>query len=146
MNNQHGDESEYLPTRADTVRNLVIIAGVALTVLLAFPLVSAVMARVLPPCFLLTVTGLRCPLCGGTRCAGALARLDFAKALYYNPMVVAAAAVCAYLYIRSAVSCMSKEYRPYRPRLGEKGWYIVAAAIFIFFVVRNTPFYQTWFY
>ena len=147
MNNNEGNGGAWRsPTRSETVTELAIIAGSALVLALAFPLVSASMARVIPPCFLLTFTGLRCPLCGGTRCAGALARLDFAKAFYYNPMVTAGAAVCAYLFIRAAIPCFAKEYRPYRPKLGVRSWYVILAVVFVFFIVRNAPFYQRWFY
>jgi len=41
-----------------------------------------------PGCWFHDLLFLYCPLCGGTRAAGALARLDFAEAFRYNAAVV----------------------------------------------------------
>lgn len=147
MNSSPKDERRpNLVRRSDALFLLAIIGIMAVVSAAAFPFLSNAAAQMIPPCFLLTVTGLRCPLCGGTRCVGALVRLDFAKALYYNPMVVVSALICAYLYVRVAIACCAREYKPYQPKLGYKAWYIVLAAYIIFFIVRNTPAYQTCFY
>ncbi len=99
------------------------------------------------PCGLLLLTGLRCPLCGGTRCVRALLSLDFAGAVYYNPLVVSAAAVGVYMYLRLLLSCARREYTPYRPWLAsERGLWWVLAAVVVFLVVRNLPFYQQYLY
>lgn len=44
----------------------------------------------IPPCPLLTVTGVPCPLCGMTRSARSLFRFDLSAALRYQPFGVAA--------------------------------------------------------
>lgn len=41
-----------------------------------------------PPCPLLALTGIYCPLCGGLRAVHELTRLDFVAALDRNPLVV----------------------------------------------------------
>lgn len=38
------------------------------------------------PCGFKTITGMACPLCGGTRAATSLANLDFAHAFSFNPL------------------------------------------------------------
>ena len=143
----HEDERRpNLVRRSDAILLLAIIGIMAVILAAAFPFISTTAAGMIPPCFLLTFTGLRCPLCGGTRCVGALVHLNFAKALYYNPMVVVSVLICLYLYIRVAISCCAKEYKPYQPKAGYKAWYFILAAYIIFFFIRNTPVYQTCFY
>jgi len=44
----------------------------------------------IPPCPLLTITGVPCPLCGMTRSARALMRFDLASSLHYQPFGVLA--------------------------------------------------------
>jgi len=39
----------------------------------------------IPPCPLLTITGVPCPLCGMTRSARSLLRFDIASSLHYQP-------------------------------------------------------------
>ena len=46
---------------------------------------------VLPACNFKRLTGLPCPLCGGTRAMRSLADLDFGTAFHFNPLVVLAA-------------------------------------------------------
>ena len=38
------------------------------------------------PCGFKTITGMACPLCGGTRAATSLANLDFINAFSFNPL------------------------------------------------------------
>lgn len=102
--------------------------------------------KYLLPCPLLTLTNIRCPLCGGTRCFKALAGLDLAKAVYYNPLVVAITAILGYMYVRLAVSCCMKKYVPYKPKISEKMLWAALVVFILFLVVRNMPFYKAWLY
>lgn len=149
QNNKSNNKSEkikQLPTRRDAIITLAALSGAMLLLALFFEQITGLMKQYMLPCALLTLTGLRCPLCGGTRCVMALARLDFAQAVYYNPMVVLALLACGYLYIRLALSCCMRVYKPYSPRMGERGLIVILAAFLTFFVIRNLPFYQTYFY
>ncbi|MEQ2007370.1 MAG: DUF2752 domain-containing protein [Limisphaerales bacterium] len=74
--------------RTESLRWLLVVAG------------GAVAARgamffglPLPGCLLREMTGVPCPFCGSTRAFGALASLDFAQALRWNPLVSAGACV-----------------------------------------------------
>jgi len=60
---------------------LLLLAGARLS--LAWPLP-------LPFCLLKRLTGIPCPFCGTTRCLQACSRLDFADALYWNPLALVA--------------------------------------------------------
>ena len=140
----------------DTRRGAVLWLAVAA----ALPLVSAaytwflgLIGRVLGEwhtyCLLLRLTGgwVRCPLCGGTRCAGALLRGDFATAVYYNPLVIVGGVAALGLAVRVAVCCLRREYRRPWPRsFTERGLVVVMWALLAFTLVRNLPFYRTVFY
>lgn len=102
--------------------------------------------KYLLPCPLLTLTGIRCPLCGGTRCFKALASFDFAKAVYYNPLVVAITAILGYMYMRLAISCCMKKYVPYKPKINDKVMWAALVVFISFLIVRNMPFYKAWLY
>jgi hypothetical protein len=56
-----------------------------------------------PACPLRTHTGVPCPFCGSTRAFAALARLDWATAVQFNPLVSVAACVAGALWLRAAV-------------------------------------------
>jgi len=114
-------------------------------VLLSSQLVS-IAGKLLLPCPLLTLTGIRCPLCGGTRCFKALAGFDFAKAVYYNPLVVVMTAVLGYMYVRLALSCCMRNYVPYKPKISDNMMWVALIIFISFFVVRNMPFYRAWLY
>jgi Protein of unknown function (DUF2752) len=66
-----------------------------------FPLAPPFGVPSLPVCVFKGVTGLPCPLCGGTRATHALLRGDFAGAVYLNaaalPAVVAIVAIASAL-------------------------------------------------
>ena len=145
-NNKNTGEIKQLPTRREAVITLLLLTGALLLLLIFFEPIMGFMKKWIMPCALLTFTGIRCPLCGGTRCVMALARLDIAEALYYNPIVVVSLIFCLYLYIRLIISCCRRKYEPYIPRIGEKGMVIILAVYLIFFIVRNLPFYQMHFY
>ncbi len=145
-NRTDSSQPQLLPERKDAIVLVSVIAGTALLFVVFFRQINEFAARWILPCLLLTLTGLRCPLCGGTRCVRALAELDIAGAFYYNPMVVLTGVVCLYIFVRLVISCFGKDYKPYAPRVGEKGMYIILAAYLLFFIIRNLPFYQMYFY
>lgn len=72
------------PRKADIELIAVALGAVGLAALLAHPLWSRFHE---PPCVLKTATGIPCAFCGGTRAALAWARLDFAAAVAWNPLV-----------------------------------------------------------
>lgn len=99
---------------------------------------------IFPDCMLRTATGIKCFLCGGTRCAREIVRGNIGKAFYYNPYAVLLGLSLLVWYIRLVVSILRKNYRPLR--LSEGYLWVVLAGAAVFFVVRNFDFYQSVFY
>ena len=152
-NKANGGRAEFSPPAdiprrrpTETRRGAILLCGgVCLTAAAAalfYPWVRLLMSILCPFCPLHELTGLNCPLCGGTRCVGALARLDLGEAIYYNPLVVAGLAVGAYFLARLFASCFTSPYREYRPKLPAWTLYALIAVLVLFLVVRNLPFYR----
>ena len=122
-------------------------AGVAAAAMLSWVFMMTAeraVSLICPDCLLCTHTGLKCFLCGGTRCARAITEGDFAEAFYFNPFVMICAAVAILLYVRLLTSVFAKDYKPIR--ISKKLLWVFLAAIILFTVVRNLGFYQSIFY
>lgn len=88
------------------------------------------------PCFFLTLMGMYCPGCGGTRALAALLHGHILKALWYHPVIPYSAFICLGFLLTQGLQ-----------RLGIKGvrgwrfhyWYlwVGAAIILINFIVKN---------
>jgi len=90
-------------------------------------------AALVPPCPLLTITGLHCPGCGGTRAVAHLLHFDFGAALHHNPLLVIAAPFLAYYFVIG-------------PRPGAAPWPrwqvgLLVATVLLFTLLRNVPAY-----
>jgi hypothetical protein len=70
----------------------------------------------LPLCVLKTLTGLPCPTCGLTRAVLAVSRGEVGRALFLNPLAVAAGAVSA-LYLVYAIAVLLLRLPRLRPRV-----------------------------
>jgi len=93
---------------------------------------------VLPACPLHALTGLWCPLCGGTRTARALANGDLAGAAGSNLIVLVAAPVAAALWVRWVL----RRRRDPKARLVDPSPRLLAGATLVlvaFVVLRNLP-------
>ena len=111
------------------------IAALAL-LMLAYKWASEVLAKAffrLPYCLTHQLFHLYCPLCGGTRAATALLRLDLVSALRYNPLVVAFALG---LVIYDAVALVRVFRGGDLPRV-KINWLAVTLAVVGYFVLRN---------
>lgn len=91
-----------------------------------------------PPCTLNTLTGLQCPVCGGTRAAQFLLEGNLKMAWRYNPLVVSLVPVLAYawgylfmLFARRR-SLYSIDVAPFWI------WFLFVATI-LFGIIRNIP-------
>ena len=84
-----------------------------------------------PPCVFRKATGIYCPGCGSTRALQALARGDFFLALRCNSLSVAALVFLPFLFI----------LRGPKFRLLYRRFIVaLAAALLVFFILRNLPF------
>lgn len=129
-----------IETRKGMVNILLLFAFLCLLIYFAKPLIEK-LPSINIPC-LMHLFGFNCPFCGGTRCAGALLNFDIKTAFYYNPMVVIVAVFFAFYLIWCLISCLKKDYRPPRLKIGNTGIYIIIGIILLFTVVRNLPFYR----
>lgn len=111
------------------------IAALAL-LMLAYKWASEVLAKAffrLPYCLTHQLFHLYCPLCGGTRAAAALLRLDVVSALRYNPLVVAFALG---LVIYDVVALVRIFKGKDLPNI-KFNWLAVTLAVVGYFVLRN---------
>lgn len=122
-------------------------AAVALRRLAAFGLVGTGIAAahllfgIGLPCPLFALTGVQCPLCGATRAAGALARVDLAAAWSYNALVVVALFICAGCALVWLVELLGgPALRPpsrVRPLTQDRVYVVVGVIAVGFMLVRN---------
>jgi len=112
------------------------VGGVSGALLLKFAWPS--WAALLPPCTVLRMTGLYCPGCGGTRCAGRLLKGDLRGALSMNA-AVALLALVAGLLVAFAVLRESKGRPDAMPLLPAWFAWTLVGFVVAFGLVRNLP-------
>lgn len=100
------------------------------------------------PCLFRLVLGIRCLGCGGTRVLELMLQGDFAGALYYHPLLTAAAAAAIVWLAVATWRSFQKERRPLKqPNRHSVFWgMLLAAGLLMFVVIRNLPLYQRFFY
>ncbi len=133
-----------LDTRGKAIAAIVGIIAFSVLIILFFMTAERKVSLVFPDCILRTATGIKCFLCGGTRCIRSVVAGDIIKAFYYNPFVVLCGISLAVWFIRLVLSVLKKEYRPLR--LSEKYLWVILIGVLVFSVLRNFDFYQTVFY
>lgn len=96
-----------------------------------------------PPCPVRQVTGWWCPFCGATRAVSKLVRGDLSAAFRYNAMLVLLLPVVAIMWTAAAFPDRFERLDWIRARTTQI--YTVLAVVFgVFFVLRNTPFGDSW--
>lgn len=94
-----------------------------------------------PRCPLFVLTGLYCPGCGALRAGHALLHGHLGEALAFNPLVVVALPVLAYVLASRATEAFAgRRVLPRRQLPGRVTWAIVVS-ILLFGAVRNLPFF-----
>lgn len=121
-------------SRSSRLKAVAVTGGVS--VLLAGVLLVDPNRGLLPPCPLKMVTGLDCPLCGGTRSVHALLTGDVGAAIGFNALAaIIILPVLAFLVVRAVVLLWQGK----TVSVPVPGWAIIAT-MFVFGVVRNLPF------
>ena len=114
--------------------------AVAAGALLAAPAVFGV--NVIPPCPFRTLTGLDCPLCGGTRATRAMLTGDVSAAVDYNLLVPVMALVVLVLGLwwLAARSSAAVSFVGVRASVSAKAvWIGVTVIAAVFWLARNLP-------
>lgn len=114
-------------------RNAVFVAAGALTATIGVAFINPATGVI--SCPFKMVTGLDCPLCGGTRATHAALNGDFVAALGYNALIFLLLPLAAYFTVASIVSL----WRGEEVRVPSASWVIIAFFA-VFTVVRNLPF------
>lgn len=93
-----------------------------------------------PPCPFHRLTGLHCPGCGSTRACHALLHGQLRQALAYNPAMVAALPFLGYAFVRRSRRVALGLPRRDSRRLPPAVILLIAAALSLFWVLRNVPY------
>jgi len=91
-----------------------------------------------PFCAFHRLTGLQCPGCGGLRAAHQMLHGHVVTAFRYNPLVVLAAPVVAFVALRRLWRGPQKEKVSHR-RQARWAWFAFTVLV-VFWIVRNLPF------
>ena len=133
-----------IDTRKKAAVLTALIAAAALLLLIFFLTAEKAVSKAVPDCLLREATGLRCVLCGGTRCVRELIKGHIAKAFYYNPFALLCGTAAAVMYLRLAFGTLARKYKPIR--LGKGIMWVLLAGVLLFTLVRNMDFYKSIFY
>lgn len=101
---------------------------------------------VFPACLFLRLTGWRCPGCGTTRMSAALLRGDVAGAFYYNPFTLLLGTGCALWLLWLGARTFRKRWSPPRLPADSRWWLLIPCLVGAFWVARNLPVYQRFFF
>ena len=121
--------------RGRFLRTQAIIFSVVCILALCLYVLPKPLSHVLGRCLMHDWLLLYCPLCGGTRAVGALARGAFWEALRYNAAAVVGVAVFVVLEAVAWVCFFLKKPSPVR--LGKGFGIICGVVVLLFFVCRN---------
>ena len=114
------------------------VAAAALAVTTAVALIDLGETSVLPPCPFLAITGLWCPLCGGTRAVDALVAGDVGAALGLTLLVVLAVPILAAEWLRWTIGRARGRQTTFM-NVSTRVLTAVTVVALAFAVLRNVP-------
>lgn len=91
------------------------------------------------PCVVHSLTGLYCPGCGASRALSSLLRLDFYRALRWNPLLVALFPFALFYLGWGSVSFVRCGYNTLNDRIPRRLLWMLAALVLLYFPLRNLP-------
>ena len=91
----------------------------------------------MPPCLFLSLTGLYCPGCGGTRAIRFLLQGQLIKSLLYHPLVPYTAVLGGWYLISHTVELVSKGKYPVGMRYRDVYLYGALGLVLINWTVKN---------
>ncbi len=101
---------------------------------------------VFPPCIFLRLTGFHCPGCGTTRMAAALLRGDIGAAIYYNPFTLLLGVGGAFGLLWLGLRTFRKNWHPLNLHVQSRWWLLAPLILVLYWVGRNLPAYQSYFF
>jgi hypothetical protein len=131
-----GTRATYSVTRSAMAAPLTAAGGF----LAAWPAILVIdpSRTVLLPCPLFAMTGMACPLCGGTRAAHALAHGDLVAAAGYNMLFVPVAVAAVVLWTRWLIRRARGEPAAFVV-LSTRSQAVIAGVLLLFALARNWP-------
>ena len=103
--------------------------------LLAAAVYRRFIMQYVPPCYIRTLTGFRCPSCGMTHAVYALCRLDIAESLRQNAVLLFGVLIGVLYYAELWTRALGKPQKLV-PRRGVF-WVAVLIGWFVYTVIRN---------
>lgn len=91
------------------------------------------------PCVIHSLTGLYCPGCGASRALASLLRFDVYQAFRWNSLLVIMLPFALCYLVWGSVSWVRVGRNTLDDRLPTKLLWAVAAAVLVYFVLRNLP-------
>lgn len=98
-------------------------------------------ASFLPPCLFHKATGLHCVGCGMTRATHAALHGRFIEAFLHNPLGFVLLPVALIAIALETLAWVRGRSGGPRLRMGRRGFWALASFIFVFWVLRNIPFW-----
>ena len=107
-----------------------------ITILLIGYLILGKLFHFYIPCPIHKLTGLYCPGCGLTRMLLSILKLDFYKALRYNPLLFIMLPFIIFFIIDDVYKFYQKK-EPIYKKINDKVWYILIFILIVYGVLRN---------
>ena len=126
------------PSRADLLRGPLALAAAGAAGVAVMRVLEPSHLGFVPPCPFLAITGLWCPLCGGTRAVDALVAGDVGAALGLNLLVVLAVPILAAEWLRWTIGRARGRQTTFM-NVSTRVLTAVTVVALAFAVLRNVP-------
>lgn len=100
---------------------------------------------ILPPCIFHSFTGMDCPGCGTTRMVAALLDGQWGRAFALNPLMFIAFAALALFYLWFLIRTFLPGWKPLKLRFPLWAAVTLGGILVLYWFLRNTPLYASWF-
>lgn len=116
-----------------------------MVLVLLYHLTGFSLTGILPPCIFHSFTGMDCPGCGTTRMVEALLDGQCGRAFALNPLMFTAFAALALFYLWFLIRTFLPGWKPLKLRFPLWAAVILGGILVLYWFLRNTPLYASWF-